>query len=107
MPDYPIPAPKTWQELRSGAISWLSEQWGPDWQKRKCLYCDNEAWVLGDVLALQTATGWPTQSQRTVCPMLQVVCTKCGHSVLLNALSVFQPQQQERPQLREQRPTMY
>lgn len=111
MPDYPIPAPRTWEELRSGAIGWLSEHWGSDWQKRRCLYCDNEAWVLGDVLALQTATGWPTQSRGAVNPMLQVVCTKCSHSVLLNALSVFQPPQQEqqREQLpeREQRPTMY
>jgi hypothetical protein len=41
--------------------------------------------------------------------MLQVVCTKCSHSVLLNALSVFQPQEQEQeqPQRQEQRPTMY
>jgi hypothetical protein len=39
--------------------------------------------------------------------MLQVVCTKCSHSVLLDALSIFQPPEQERPPQREQRPTMY
>jgi ribosomal protein S27AE len=112
MTSYPIPAPKTWEELRSGASDWLSEQWGPEWHKRKCPYCDNEAWILGDVLALQRALRWPTQSQGDVIPMLQVLCTRCGHSVLLNALSVFQPQQLEeqlraQPPRREQRPTMY
>jgi hypothetical protein len=105
MTNYPIPAPKTWEELRSGAISWLSERWGPDWRNRKCPYCDNEAWELGDVLALQTAPRWPAQSQGAVYPMLQVVCTKCSHSVLLNATSIFQQEQQ--PPQREQRPTMY
>jgi ribosomal protein S27AE len=110
MPEYPLPAPKTWEELRSGAHAWLSQQWGPDWSKRKCPYCENGALVLGDVLALQPAPKWPTQSHRAVYPMLQLVCTKCGHSVLLNALSIFQPQQheqQQRPPRREQRPTMY
>jgi len=101
MPNFPIPAPKTWEELQSGANAWLSEQWGPDWRKRRCPYCENEAWVLGDVLALQTVPRWPTQAQGAVHPMLQVVCTKCSHSVLVDALSIFQPQQ------REQRPTMY
>ena len=107
MPDYPLPAPKTWEELQSGAISWLSEHWGPDWRTRRCPYCEYEAWELGDVLALQTAPRWPTQSEPAVNPMLQIICTKCGHAVLLNALSVFQAPWQERPQRPEQRPTMY
>lgn len=110
MTDHPIPAPKTLEELRSGASSWLSEHWGPDWRKRRCPYCDNEAWELGDVLALQGAPGWPTQSQGAVHPMIQVVCTKCGHSVLIDARSALpQPHQQQRdaPPRREQRPTMY
>jgi hypothetical protein len=107
MPNYPIPAPKTWEELQSGAEAWLSEQWGPDWQKRKCPYCGNEAWVFGDALALPSASRWPTRSEPTVHPMLQLVCTKCSHSVLLDALSIFQHHQQERAPQREQRPTMY
>jgi len=107
MPDYPLPAPKTWEELQSGAIGWLSEHWGADWQKRRCRYCDNEGWALGDVLALQTAPRWPTRSEPAVNPMLQVICTNCAHAVLLNALAIFQPPQQQRPQSREQRPTMY
>jgi hypothetical protein len=106
MSDYPLPAPRTWQELQSGAIGWLSERWGPDWQKRRCPYCESAGWELGDVLALQTAPRWPTQSEPAVNPMLQILCKKCGHAVLLNALLVFQPQQQS-PQRREQRPTMY
>ena len=108
MPDYPLPAPKTWEELRAGAVGWLSRHWGPDWGTRRCPYCHNESWVLGDVLALQTAPRWPTQSQGVVNPVLQVVCTKCSHAVLINALSVFQPQHQEERQWPgEQRPTMY
>jgi hypothetical protein len=107
MSDYPMPAPRTWGEFESGATGWLSEHWGPDWQKRRCQYCQNEGWELGDVLALQPAPRWPTQSEPAVNPMLQVVCTKCGHAVLMNALKVFRSPEHERPQRREQRPTMY
>jgi len=107
MPDYPLPAPKTWEELQAGAIGWLSEHKGPDWQKRRCPYCENAGWELGDVLALQTAPRWPARSEPALNPMLQILCTSCGHAVLLNALAIFQPLQQQRPQRREQRPTMY
>jgi hypothetical protein len=107
MPDYPLPAPRTWEELQSAAIGWLSEHWGADWQKRPCPYCENEGRELGDVLALQPAPRWPTRSEPAVAPKLQVICTNCGHAVLVNALSIFQPPQRERPQRPEQRPTMY
>jgi hypothetical protein len=107
MPNYPLPAPRTWEELQSGVHAWLSEQWGPDWQKRRCPYCENEAWKLGDALALPAAPRWPTRSQAAFQPMLQVVCVKCSHSVLLDARSIFEPFGQERPPQREQRPTMY
>jgi hypothetical protein len=107
MPDYPLPAPRTWEELRAGATGWLSRHWGSDWQQRRCPHCGNEGWELGDVLALEAAPRWPARSEPAVNPMLQVLCTGCGHAVLLNALSVFQSPLPERPQRREQRPTMY
>jgi hypothetical protein len=108
MPDYPLPAPRTWEELQSGAIGWLSEHWGSDWQSRTCPYCNNAGWQLGDVLALETAPRWPTRSEPVVTPMLQVLCTNCGHAALLSALAVFQPPgHQKFPERREQRPTMY
>ena len=105
MADFPLPAPRTWEELRSGTVSWLSERWGPDWREHRCPCCENQGWVLGDVLALERAAGWPSHSAGAVTPMLQVVCTKCSHAVLLNAQSVFRLHEQ--PLRGEQRPTMY
>jgi len=91
------PAPKTWDEYRSGVLGWLNEQWGPE---RRCAYCANPGWDIGPVVFLRKQPLWPDMGggPNLVFPQAQVICTKCGHTVLINVLYIFEPQQQLRLQ---------
>lgn len=86
-----LPAPKTWDEYRSGVLEWLNTQWGPH---RQCPYCGNDGWNIGAVLVLKKPGHWPDKGAgpNVIFPQAPVTCTKCGHTVFIDALTIFMPQ---------------
>jgi predicted nucleic-acid-binding Zn-ribbon protein len=93
MPKQRFPAPSRWEAYYTGVAEWLGREWGS--ADRPCPYCTNTEWEIGEVVALYTAPGWPLSpgSEPGFYPVIQVACTKCKHTVLVNALAVFEPQQ--------------
>jgi hypothetical protein len=85
------PAPRSWPELQAGVVEWLITNWGQD---HPCPYCPSTDWLVGPVIALPEMPGWPNPEKRPLgaFPMVQVVCSRCGHTVLINALWIFEPQ---------------
>lgn len=59
------------------AVHWLEEKWGPD---RNCPYCDTAAWSVSRPFNLLL------ESRETLAPHFSVLCTNCGHTVLVNAV---------------------
>jgi DNA-directed RNA polymerase subunit RPC12/RpoP len=87
-----LPAPKTWEQYRDGVLAWLQDQWGPE---RKCPYCNNPGWSIGPVVYASRTPRWPDQGlgPDVAFPYAQVHCTKCGHTVHVHALWIFEPQE--------------
>jgi hypothetical protein len=94
-----LPAPKTWDEYFAGVAAWLNHHWGDD---HNCPHCNNQNWTVGRVVALVPAPGWPSEpwyGPFGFSPAVQVICTQCGHIVLVNALWIFEPQNPLSPDL--------
>jgi hypothetical protein len=84
------PPPKSWDEYLTGVVAWLDSHWNGD---HSCPYCDNSTWTVGRVVALDAVPSWPGESRlfgRS--PVVPIICTRCGHIVLFNALWIFYPQ---------------
>lgn len=91
-----LPAPKTWDEYTTGVVAWLDYHW----KDHNCPYCHNQIWRVGRVAALASAPSWPTEGNFGfvgMSPAVQVICVQCGHTVLVNALWIFEPQNRLSP----------
>jgi len=106
-PNFSYLHPRVGRELQSGANAWLSEQWVPDWRKRRCPTARTKHGYLVNVLALQTAPRWPTQPRERSHPMLQVVCGSAATAFWWTSSTFSRSSGRRQPQQREQRPTMY
>jgi hypothetical protein len=90
-----LPAPKTWDELTTGMAVWLSQHWSDEsGDTRPCACCGSQDWEYGHVVGLSSDPRWPIGPQEHYgsFPHFQLSCKDCGNTVLINALSVFQPQ---------------
>jgi 5-methylcytosine-specific restriction endonuclease McrA len=83
------PAPETWDEYADGVRKWVSAQWGAD---HKCPYCGHPDWHIGEVVSLASVPNWPSEpgSAPGHYPVAQLICRTCGHTVLVNAVYIFQ-----------------
>jgi len=64
------------RELRA-AIQWLASTWQ---EGKHCPYCDNPSWEVGTPVEIALADG------TNMSPHVPVMCTKCGNTVLINAI---------------------
>jgi hypothetical protein len=90
-----LPAPKTWDELVMGMAVWFGQHWHDETgEMRACGYCGSRHWEYGHVVALMSDPRWPIRpgENHGSFPHFQLSCTECGNTVLINVLSVFEPQ---------------
>lgn len=59
------------------AIAWLESTWG---EERPCPYCDNPKWEIGTPFEIAATSGPPLTAS------FPVMCSKCGHTVFINAV---------------------
>jgi hypothetical protein len=90
-----LPPPATWQELLVGMVVWLAEKWSDDEGHRPCSNCGSRDWEVGSVVSLEANPRWPAPEGREhgTFPHFQVSCRDCGNVILVNALTVFEPQE--------------
>lgn len=69
-------------ELFERAQAWLNEKW-PD---EKCPMCGVKNWEVADLVELRPYSGTSSFVLGGVHPLLPVVCTNCGNTVLVNAV---------------------
>ena len=77
------PAGELSQEAYDKAVDWITTQWGTS----DCPFHGPTDWYVGRVLAEARSYG-PVAgfSNKSVYPFIVVTCTKCGYSVLVNAI---------------------
>ena len=95
MPPDRQPAPTQWDEYLAGVIAWLSAEWG---SKRPCPYCGSTEWQVGPVRKIPGAPNWPADDAGAsdgsgFIPAVPITSIKCGHIVFVNALWIFEPQE--------------
>jgi hypothetical protein len=90
-----LPRPATWKELLAGMVVWLGEHWTDEKQERRdCVNCGENDWEFGPVVSFDADARWPPPEggKHGSFPYFQVGCRKCGNTMFINALSVFEPQ---------------
>lgn len=73
-------------ELNVGAVvQHLTETWGP---ARACPLCGNDKWTVADKLFHLIEYGDKgTILGGSIVPVVPVTCTRCGNTVLINAIA--------------------
>jgi hypothetical protein len=88
-----LPRPATWKELLAGMVVWLGEHWeGEDKERRPCGNCGASDWEYGPVVSFEADPRWPAGEGDGSYPYFQIGCRKCGNTIFVNALSVFESQ---------------
>jgi hypothetical protein len=81
------PVPDDWDKYVEATKHWLKQHWG----ERHCPYCDHDVWRINPVVSLVNTPDWPLPEGMSagLYPAVPIICAKCGHIVLINALYIF------------------
>lgn len=73
-------------------IRWLAVVWGPN---KPCPYCGNVEWTVNPQVQLATRPIRRYQTTGYLAPVLPVICTNCGNTVLINEAHTRQVDEQQ------------
>lgn len=72
--------------VNAGKVSeWIESRW----ESPHCTLCKSNAWQLGEIGQIpEFIPGGPLMIGGSIVPIVPVICTYCGNTVLLNAVVI-------------------
>lgn len=68
---------------KNKALHWLNKKWQGD---KECPVCRHNQWTIGDAVELRPYQGGSVVIGGAVVPLIPVVCTNCGNTLLISAV---------------------
>lgn len=73
------------EEQQSIVVGKLNQLWT---NKRECLVCNNDKWTVSDKIFEIKQFSDESKIEGRKIPIITVTCSKCGNTILLNALTL-------------------